>query len=109
MPFIKSSRSSILSVNGRLKLEVVSDTHELNAFRAELPFKPSPVVTCLGIVLFVVDGTHDVCGREPPFVVILVPNSPHLAVIEKTYRLLVSHFLLRSINQDLDRLFVNYC
>ena len=82
------SISKALFAVGSLEFEVVSDTHELNAISRKLLFKPSPIVTSLHIIIFIVDSTHDVSSREPPLAVFLVPNGSYFAVVEKADRLL---------------------
>ena len=79
------SISKALFAVGSLEFEVVSDTHELNAISRKLLFKPSPIVTSLHIIIFIVDGTHDVSSREPPLAVFLVPNGSYFAVVEKAF------------------------
>ena len=66
-----------------LEFEVVSDAHELNAIGIEFLFQPSPIVASLHIVILVVNGTHDVCCREPPLTVFLVPDCSYFAVVEE--------------------------
>ncbi|GFI39735.1 hypothetical protein IMSAGC016_01516 [Muribaculaceae bacterium] len=68
--------------------QFVSATHELNAILFQLAFKPTPIVTCLRIVRLIIDSTYNVSSRVPPAVVLVIPDRPHLAVIEKPYRLL---------------------
>ena len=74
-----------------LEFEVVSNTNQLNTLRIEFLFQPSPVVTSLHIVVFIVDGPHNVCSREPPLAVLVIPDGPHLAVVEESYRFLTCH------------------
>ena len=78
----------------RLKLELVSDTHELNAVGRQFLFQPTPIVTSFLIVLLIVDSPHDVGGGELPFSVLLVPNSTNFVVIIKTYGFLSGHISL---------------
>ncbi len=44
------------------KLEVVSDTNQLDAFFGHLTFQVFPVVAAFLVVLFIVDGAYDICG-----------------------------------------------
>ena len=82
------------------KLEVVSDTHELNTVGRQFLFQPTPIVTSFLVVLFIVDGAYDIGGgvlrlaslmSQPPLAVLLVPHGPHLVVVEKTYGFLIAH------------------
>lgn len=68
------------------QFEVVSDAHELNTICIEFLLEPSPIVTSLYIVVFIVDGTYDVSRREPPLIVGIIPYGSHFAIIEKAYR-----------------------
>jgi hypothetical protein len=86
----------------RLEFEVVSDAHELNAIGVEFLFQPSPIVTSLHIVLLIVYGTHNICGRKPPLRVFFVPNGTNLSVIEKTYRLFTHHLLGAKLNKKFE-------
>ena len=67
-----------------LEFEVVSNTNQLNTLRIEFLFQPSPVVTSLHIVVFIVDGPHNVCSREPPLAMFLVPNGSNFSIVEKS-------------------------
>ena len=71
-----------------LEFEPVSGTHELNALLFQLTFEPTPIVTGLNIVRLIIDRSHHIRSREPPAAVLVIPDRPHLAVIEKAYRLL---------------------
>ena len=81
---IKRIQCPLLAVRS-LKLEVVSDTHELNSITAQFPLEPAPIVTGLHIVIFIIDGTDNVNSGEPPFRMILIPNGTDLAVIVEAY------------------------
>ena len=65
-------------------VQPVSDTHEFNSICIQLLFQPSPVVSRLDIVIFLVNRTDDVNRRKPPLGIYLIPNSPDLAVVEET-------------------------
>ena len=65
----------------------MSGAHVLNAVLCQLTFKPTPIVTGFRIVRFIIDSTYHVSGREPSAVVLVIPARPHLAIIEKSYRL----------------------
>ena len=86
---------TLLSIRS-LEFEGVSDTHELNAVLCQLSLKPTSIVTGFRIVWFIIDSSHHVSRREPPAVVLVIPDRPHLAIIEKPYRLLthIRRFLL---------------
>ena len=71
-----------------MEFEVVSDTNQLNTVFGHLALQVLPIVAALFIVLFVIDGSHNVSSREPPLAMLLVPHGPHLAIVEKPYRLL---------------------
>ena len=45
-----------------LEFEVVSDTNQLNSLLCHLDFQVFPIVAASCIIVFVIDGTHDVCG-----------------------------------------------
>lgn len=79
--------NTLFAIRG-LEFEPASGTHELNALLMQLTFKPAPVITGLRIVRLIIDSAHHICSREPPAVVLVIPNRPHLAIIEKPYRLL---------------------
>lgn len=49
------------------------------------------IVTCLRIVRLIIDGPHHIGSREPPAVVLVIPDRHHLAIIEKPYRFLTAH------------------
>lgn len=85
-----------------LKFEPVSGTHELNALLLQLTFKPTPIVGRLSIIRLIIDSAHYIRSRESPAVVLVIPDRPHLAVIEKPYRLL-AHYL--QFIQSIDSLF----
>ena len=74
--------STLLTI-GSLEFEVVSDTNQLNTIFGELAFQVLPIVTTLFIILFIVDGPHNVSSREPPLAVFLVPDGSHLSIVEK--------------------------
>lgn len=71
-----------------LKFEPVSGTHELNAILLQFTFKPTPIVAGFRIVRFIIDSVHHIRSLEPPAVVLVILDRPHLAIIEKPYRLL---------------------
>jgi hypothetical protein len=67
--------------------ELVSNTNQFDALFAEFALQIFPVVTTLGIILFIVDGPHNVRSRKPPLIVLFVPNGAYLTVVKKTDRL----------------------
>ena len=75
-----------------LEFELVSGTNQFDTLFTKFTFQIFPVVATLGVVLLIVNGPHDVCGREPPLIVLLVPNGPYFTVIEKTDRLFAHVF-----------------
>ena len=75
-----------------LEFELVSGTNLFDTLFTKFTFQIFPVVATLGVVLLIVNGPHDVCGREPPLIVLLVPNGPYFTVIEKTDRLFAHVF-----------------
>lgn len=77
--------NTLFAIRG-LEFEPASGTHELNTFLLQLTFKPTPIVTGLCIIRLIIDSTHHIRSREPPAVVLVIPDCPHLAVIEKPYR-----------------------
>ena len=77
----------MLSIWG-LEFEVVSDANQLNALFGHFALEIFPIVTAFGIIVFVVDGSDNVCGGEPPLAVLLVPNGPNFSVVKETYGLL---------------------
>lgn len=91
--------NTLFAIRG-LEFEPASGTHELNTFLLQLTFKPTPIVTGLCIIRLIIDSTHHIRSREPPAVVLVIPDLPHLAIIEKPYRLL-THF---SISFDMFRI-----
>ncbi len=74
---------------GNNNFQFVSAIHELNAIMFQPAFKPTPIVTGLGIVRLIINSAHNVSNRELPTVVFVIPDRPHLAIIEKPYRLLI--------------------
>ena len=50
------------------------------------------IVVRLRIVRLIVDSAHHISSRKPPAVVLVIPDRPHLAVIEKPYRLLTHYY-----------------
>ena len=74
-----------------LKFEVVSSTHDFNAFCTEFPFQPTPIVSRFNIIRFIVNRTHDIYRREKPLALGITPNSTHLFIIVKTYGLFICH------------------
>lgn len=77
---VKSIGISFFAI-GSLELEVVSDAHELNAIGYQFLFKPTPIVTSLGIICFIIDCTNYINSRELLFGMFFIPSSPHLAII----------------------------
>lgn len=68
--------------------QFVSATHELNAVQFQLTFEPTPVIAGLRIVRLIIDSPHHIRSLEPPAVVFVIPDRPHLAIVEKPYRFL---------------------
>jgi hypothetical protein len=66
-----------------MEFEVVSDTNQLNTVFGHLALQVLPIVAALFIVLFVIDGSHNVSSREPPLAMFLVPNGSNFSVVEK--------------------------
>lgn len=48
-------------------------------------------VVDLCIIRLITNGMHHIRSRKPPTVVLVIPDLPHLAVIEKPYRFLTAH------------------
>lgn len=65
-----------------LELEPVSRTHELNPLLFQLTLKPTPIVGRLRVGRLIIDSAYHIRSREPPAVVLVIPDRPHLAVIE---------------------------
>lgn len=49
------------------------------------------VIAGLHIVRFIGDSAHHIRSRKPPAVVLVISDRPHLAIIEKPYRL-ITHY-----------------
>jgi len=60
-----STRSGIVTIESSVVMKVVSVINEVSLF------------------ILIVDSPHNICSREPPFTVFLVPDSSHLSVVEK--------------------------
>ena len=58
----------------------MSDTNQFVPFFLELCFQILPVITCLGIVVLLVDGTDDIKHGEVPLAFLFVPYGTHLVV-----------------------------
>ena len=84
---------ALLPVGGH-EFEVVSDTHQLDAIMGHLAFQVFPIVAAFCVVFLIVDGAHDIRGREPPFGVFLIPNCTNHVVIVESYRFLVHNTII---------------
>ena len=60
---IKCIGKALLTIRS-LEFEVVSDTNQLNTVFGHLALQVLPIVAALFIVLFVIDGSHNVSSRE---------------------------------------------
>ena len=92
MPFMKSSRSAILSVRAersKALLQLVSGANHFASFILKFGLQVLPVVARFLVVLLFVDGTHDIQNREPPKSLFLVPNGANLIVLIESERYLV--------------------
>ena len=65
------------------KNELVSATNQFVLLILQLCFEILPIVSCLLIIILLVDCCNDIKYREPPLIMVIVPYCPYFTVVEE--------------------------